>query len=113
MDDKLPTDEILTIARASDANRQCRLVDEAAVSLQHIDIQPFTVDPKVRFLLPAKAARAYAVVPIRTANERPVIAVSEPVDRSAIEYLLRQVPNCIVVSAMREDVERTISELYW
>lgn len=113
MERELPTDEILSIAQIVDADRKRRLVENVASSARHVIIDPFTVDPNARVLLRGAYARAFAMVPIGTEKEQPIIAVAEPIDFAAIEYLLRNVPNCIVVSATRDDVERTIDELYW
>ena len=113
MEPKLTTAQVLAAARKNDSDRKKCEFEKIAQSAVRVIIEPLTLDPGLQSVVHPTLARECSLVPIGFEHGNPVIAMADPHDFSALESLLRQLPNCVVVSAEREHVQRAIAELYW
>lgn len=83
------------------------------LNIPFLDLQHYTIDPKVIECIPEKVARQYNIIPLFKIKDILTIAMSNPLDISAIDEIQRQLGNKInIVISSPSTILKTIDNYY-
>jgi len=87
--------------------RSPQILQDFNVAVPYISLQQVAVDPDSAKLIPAEAARRFKVLPLDTVGDRLMLAMVDPADMGALEYVR------VVTGKIIEPVRVNADELTW